>query len=71
MGVQYIYDAEGRKTGVIVSIDLWDAMSSGKSANKQSGVGSPEPQKYRGIYRDLKVDLRAEIQGLRDEWDRV
>ncbi len=39
MGVQYIYDAEGRKTSVIVSVDLWDAMNSGKSANRQSGAG--------------------------------
>jgi hypothetical protein len=71
MGVQYIYDAEGRKTGVIVSIDLWDAMSAGKSANKQDEVGSPDPRKYRGVYRDLKVDLKAEIRSLRDEWDRI
>ncbi len=71
MGVQYIYDAKGRKTGVIVSIDLWDAISAGKPIDNRTGVGSPDPRKYRGIYRDLKVDLKAEIQSLRDEWDRV
>ncbi len=71
MGVQYIYDAEGRKTGVIVSIDIWDAISAGKSVNKQSGVGSTDPRKYRGIYRNLNVDLKAEIRSLRDEWDRI
>jgi len=71
MGVRYIYDAEGRKTSVIVSIDLWNAMSARKSANKQDEVGYPDPRKYRGIYRDLKVDLKAEIQSLRDEWDQI
>lgn len=69
MGVQYIYDTEGRKTGVIVPIDLWDSLSTGKPANKQIGV--PNPGKYRGIYRNLKADLKAEIRSLRDEWNRL
>ena len=69
MGVQYVYDAEGKKTGVIVPIDLWNTLSAGKPADKQIGI--PNPRKYRGIYRDLKADLKAEIRDLRDEWNRL
>lgn len=69
MGVQYIYDTEGRKTGVIVPIDLWDTLNTEEPADKQ--IGAPDPGKYRGIYRDLKADLKAEIQNLRDEWNRL
>ena len=69
MGVQYIYDAEGRRTGVIVPIDLWDTLSIEKPADKRIGV--PDPRKYRGISRDLKADLKAEIRSLRNEWNRV
>ena len=28
------------------------------------------PSKYRGIYKDSKFDLEAEIEKLRDEWNR-
>ena len=69
MGVQYICDAEGRKTGVIVPIDLWDSLNAEKPAGKRVGV--PDPGKYRGIYRNLNVDLKAEIRNLRDEWNRI
>ncbi|WP_342771261.1 MULTISPECIES: hypothetical protein [unclassified Methanoculleus] len=69
MGVQYICDAEGRKTGVIVPIDLWDSLNAEKPADKRVGV--PDPEKYRGIYRDLNIDLKAEIRNLRDEWNRI
>ena len=65
MGVQYVYDAEGKKTGVIVPIDLWNTLSAGKPADKQIGI--PNPGKCRGIYRDLEV----EVQSLRDEWNRL
>lgn len=69
MGVQYICDAEGRKTGVIVPIDLWDSLNAEKPVGERVGV--PDPGKYRGIYRNLNVDLKAEIRNLRDEWNRI
>ena len=28
------------------------------------------PSKYRGVYKDLKVDLEDEIEKLREEWIR-
>ena len=69
MGVQYICDAEGRKTGVIVPIDLWNSLTAEKTVDKRVGV--LDPGKYRGIYRGLNVDLKAEIRNLRDEWNRI
>jgi hypothetical protein len=26
------------------------------------------PSKYRGIYKELRIDLEGEIEKLRDEW---
>ncbi|QYZ80357.1 hypothetical protein E2N92_01320 [Methanofollis formosanus] len=69
MRVQYIYDAEGRRTGVIVPIDLWYSLGIEKSVEKECGIR--EPEKYRGIYRSLKVDLKDELRKMRDEWDRL
>ncbi len=39
------------------------------AGEKQIGVS--DPRKYRGIYRDLKVDLKDEIRKMRDEWNRI
>jgi len=69
MGVQYICDAEGRKTDVIVPIDLWESLTAEKPADRPIGVS--EPSRYRGIYRDRDLDLKAEVRNLRDEWDRI
>ncbi len=66
MGVQHIYDADGRKTGVIVPVDLWDCAE--RAGEEEIGVS--DPRKYRGVYRDRDVDLQDEIRKLRDEWNR-
>ena len=29
-----------------------------------------DPSKYKGMYRDLKVDVKKESADLRDEWER-
>jgi hypothetical protein len=89
MGVHYIYDTEGRKTGVIVPIDLWESLDTEKPTGelprargrglpatprtppKDKQVGARDPRKYRGIYRNLNVDLEDEIRNLRDEWNRI
>lgn len=65
MEIQYVYDANGRRTGVIVPIDLW-----GRTA------GSLEPRRrcrlddFYGIYCDLIRDPDAIASDLRDEWER-
>jgi hypothetical protein len=30
-----------------------------------------DPSKYRGMYKDLKVDVKKESAALRDDWTRV
>ncbi|MCT8337586.1 hypothetical protein FKB36_08840 [Methanoculleus sp. Afa-1] len=69
MGVQYICDADGRKTDVIVPIDLWESLTAGKPADEPIGVA--EPARYRGIYRDRDLDLETEARNLRNEWNRI
>jgi hypothetical protein len=70
MEVQYIYDEEGRQTGVIVPIELWNRISNlEKMARKERGDW--DPSKYRGIYKNLKVDVTKESKSLRDEWTRA
>lgn len=54
MQIQYVYDADGHRTGVLVPIDLWEAT-----------VGTIEPHRrcrfkdVHGIYRDLVCDPDA------------
>jgi hypothetical protein len=72
MRVQYVYDARGKKKGVIIPIELWN-----KKGFKIEEVEKMEkeevfnPSKYRGIYKNPRVDLEEEIRNLRDEWVRV
>lgn len=70
MEVQYVYDEEGRQTGVIVPIDLWNRISHLAEAVKE-GKAEWNPSKYRGMYKNLKVDVKAESKALRDEWTRI
>ena len=64
--VQYVYNEAGRQTGVIVPIHLWNRLIrlAGESSKKKSHW---DPSKYRGMYRDLKIDVKKESAGLRDE----
>ncbi|MDN7025688.1 hypothetical protein FGU65_12475 [Methanoculleus sp. FWC-SCC1] len=68
MGVQYIYDTEGNRTGVIVPIDIWENLVAGRA---DTPVGIPDPARYRGIYKDLPVNLESETRDLRNEWNRI
>lgn len=69
MQVQYIYDETGKKTGVIVPIELWQDLSPAKRQPKKK---SPfNPARFRGILRNVPVDLEKELRILRQEWERV
>lgn len=70
MDVQYVYDKEGKQTGVIVPIELWNRISSPKEGAKKDGAGW-DPSKYKGMYKNLKVDVNEESKALRDEWTRI
>ena len=69
MDVEYIYNREGRRTGVIVPIDLWDKISH-LAGRIQEDKSIWDPSEYNGMYKDLKVDVRKESKALRDEWTR-
>lgn len=70
MEVQYIYDEEGRQTGVIVPIELWNRISSQEKLARE-GKSEWDPSKYRGMYKNLKIDVTKESKSLRDEWTRT
>jgi len=67
MQIQYIYDENGTKTGVIVPIALWQKLLQ-KNGHKKDRF---DPSKFRGLYRDIPLDLESTIQNLRTEWEQV
>ena len=69
METQYIYDAKGNKTGIILPIELWDELI--PLIKKIEKKDAFDPKKYRGIYRDLKIDFEDEIGRMRGEWTRI
>ncbi|MCC7550823.1 MAG: hypothetical protein KO316_04860 [Methanobacterium sp.] len=71
--VQYIYDSKGKKTGVIIPIEVWEKsklkiieMESSKDRKKDF-----HPSLFRGIYSNMKLDLQQEARKLREEWVRI
>jgi hypothetical protein len=71
--VQYIYDSKGKKTGVIIPIEVWEKsklkiieMESSKDRKKDF-----HPSQFRGIYSNMKLDLQQEARKLREEWVRI
>ncbi|MEA2033952.1 MAG: hypothetical protein U9N40_00435 [Euryarchaeota archaeon] len=72
MGVQYVYDVRGKKTGVIIPIELWNKKGFKiEEVEKTEKEGVFNPSDYRRIYKNLRVDLEEEIRNIRDEWVRV
>jgi len=70
MQIQYVYDTHGMKTAVIVPINMWQKdVAPDKSGTTTGGIMNPDL--YRGIYRDLRINLNDEIRKLRAEWDRL
>jgi len=69
MQVQYVYDEQGRKTGVIVPISLWQKISRRKSTAPNNSAF--DPARYRGLYRNHGIDIDREIATLRQEWEQT
>jgi hypothetical protein len=63
--LQYVYDSKGNKTGVIIPIEIWD-----EEDMKIMDDIKFRPQDFRGIYKNIDLDLDKEIRNLRDEWVR-
>lgn len=70
MDVQYVYDIEGKQTGVIVPIELWNKISPPMEGVKKGKI-KWDPSKYKGMYKSLEVDVNEESRSLRDEWTRI
>jgi len=69
MQVQYVYDEQGKKTGVLVPISLWQKISRQKKVSPDNRAFNPA--RYRGIYRNLGIDIDRELTALRQEWERT
>jgi hypothetical protein len=68
MKVQYIYNEEGERENVIIPYREWEKIRSVLEEKKEANF---DPDKYKGIYKDLKLNLEEEIKSLRDEWNRL
>lgn len=73
MSIRYIYDSKGKKTDVVIPIEIWNKSKSKilKEYEKREEEKVFKPSKYRGIYHHLKLDLEKETKKLRDEWVRI
>jgi hypothetical protein len=67
--IQYVYDKEGKQVGVIVPIEMWTKISPLIEELKEKKA-EWDPLKYKGIYKDRKINEDEEIKAMRDEWTR-
>jgi hypothetical protein len=67
MKVQYIYNEAGEKENVIIPYKEWEKI---RSTLEDENETEFDPDKYKGIYKGLKINLEEEIKNLRDEWNR-
>jgi hypothetical protein len=67
--IQYVYDKEGKQVGVIVPIEMWTKISPLIEELKEKKT-EWDPLKYKGIYKDRKINEEEEIKAMRDEWSR-
>lgn len=65
--IQYVQDSQGRKTAVLIPIELWDQWrgDEGQALHKDSF----SIKKYRGILKGAEIRGREEETRMRDEWD--
>lgn len=69
MEIQYVYDENGKRTAIIIPIQLWNEMRLKVKEREKEQVFNPS--KYRGIYKNLTINLKDEIKKLRQEWIRM
>jgi hypothetical protein len=68
MKVQYIYNEEGQRENVIIPYKEWERIRSIIEEEKEMEF---DPDKYKGIYKNMQLNLEEEIKNLRDEWNRL
>lgn len=75
MSLQYISDAKGRHTAVIISIDDWNALKAKHKDLEESleAVEKPKqkPSDFRGaISKETAEKMIADLEQSRNEWER-
>ncbi len=69
MRVQYVYDVRGKKTGVIIPIELLNKKGFKiEKVEKREKEGLFNPSDYRRIYKNLRIDPEEEIRKIRDDY---
>lgn len=71
--VEYVYDSKGKKTGVIIPLELWEKNKSKfkKIEDLNEDTTSFHPSDFRGIYSNMKFNLEEEARKMREEWVRI
>lgn len=69
MEIQYVYDESGKRTAVIIPVQLWNEIRLKMKEGEKEQVFNPS--KYRGIYKNWTVNLEDEVKKLRREWVRA
>ncbi len=65
--IRYIMDSNGKKTAVIIPIEIWNKL---REEKKTGSLISPySPKKYRGILKENGFNGREEEIKMRDEWE--
>jgi len=71
--IRYLYDQNGNRTDVVIPISVWSEDIEQIIKEKFLGEEIFDPTKYMGIihYTGTFDELDKEINGMRDEWDRI
>lgn len=64
--IQYVLDANGNKTAVLIPIDLWNQWKGERKPDNQ--IPPFSPKKYRGVLKGKNISGRDEETKMRDEW---
>lgn len=65
--IQYVLDARGNKTAVLIPIEIWNQWSN--EDNRENNRQSVSIKQYRGIIKGKGYSGREEEDKMRDEWN--
>ncbi len=71
MDVQYVSDAQGNPTSVLIPIEDWNKIKDRYEEVKQAEKPKKKPSDFRGsISSETAIELNAHIEKSRNEWER-
>lgn len=69
MSVNYLYDESGHTTHAIIPIREWERLQAALLAGQSPASAAPfDPTLFRGILRELNLDIEAELTNMREQW---